>query len=61
VSLKDHIERELSVPVRVRAGTPGALDVYVDGEQIYSKKKSGRFPTPDELISLIRSKSARKG
>jgi len=59
VSLRNHIERELGVPIRVRAGAPGALDVFVDGEQIYSKKKTGRLPTADELISLIRSKFAR--
>ena len=59
MSLRNHIERELGVPIRVRAGAPGALDVFVDGEQIYSKKKTGRLPTADELISLIRSKFAR--
>jgi selT/selW/selH-like putative selenoprotein len=58
VSLKNEIERELGGPVRLRAGAPGALDVFVDGEQIYSKKKTGRIPTADELIPLIRSKAA---
>lgn len=61
MSLRDHIERELGVSIRVRAGAPGALDVFVDGEQIYSKKKTGRLPTADELISLIRSRFARGG
>jgi selT/selW/selH-like putative selenoprotein len=56
VSLKDNIERELSVPVRLRAGAPGALNVYVNGEQIYSKKQAGRLPTADELVKLIRGK-----
>jgi selT/selW/selH-like putative selenoprotein len=56
VSLKDNIERELSVPVRLRAGAPGALNVYVNGEQIYSKKQAGRLPTADELVTLIRGK-----
>ena len=37
MSLKTDIERELGVPIRLRAGGPGALDVYVNGEQIYSK------------------------
>jgi selT/selW/selH-like putative selenoprotein len=59
VSLKKDIEREFGVPIRLRLGAPGALDVFVDGEQIYSKKKSGRSPTADELIKLIRSKAAR--
>jgi selT/selW/selH-like putative selenoprotein len=51
------MERELSVPVRVRMGGPGALDVYMDGEQIYSKKRTGRLPTADELIKLIRARA----
>jgi selT/selW/selH-like putative selenoprotein len=55
VSLKTDIERELGVPVRLRAGAPGALDVYVDGKQIYSKKKTGRLPTATELIASIRA------
>jgi selT/selW/selH-like putative selenoprotein len=60
VSLKNDLEREFSVPIRLRMGGPGALDVFVDGEQIYSKKKTGRLPTSDELIQIIRSKAARR-
>ena len=56
VSLKKDIERELGTPVRVRAGGPGSLDVFVDGEQIYSKKKAGRLPTSNEVLNLIRAK-----
>jgi len=56
VSLKTDIERELGVPIRLRAGGPGALDVYVNGEQIYSKKRVGRLPTADELVKLIRGR-----
>lgn len=58
MSLKNHIERELHVPIRLRAGSPGAFDVLVNGERIYSKKQTGRLPTPDELIKLIRPKLA---
>ena len=56
MSLKNNIERELGVPIRLRAGAPGALNVFVNGEEIYSKKKTGRVPTAEELIPLIRSK-----
>jgi predicted Rdx family selenoprotein len=56
VSLKNRIERELGVPIRLRAGAPGALDVYLDGEQIFSKKKIGHSPTADELVKLVRGK-----
>jgi selT/selW/selH-like putative selenoprotein len=56
VSLKKEIDRQLGVSTRLRAGAPGALDVFVDGEQIYSKKKAGRLPSADELIGAIRRK-----
>ncbi len=56
MSLKNEIERELNLPVRLRAGAPGGLDVSVDGEQIYSKRKTGRLPRADEIIGAIRSK-----
>jgi predicted Rdx family selenoprotein len=51
------MEREFSVPIRMRMGGPGALNVFVDGEQIYSKKRIGRLPSADELIKLIRARA----
>jgi predicted Rdx family selenoprotein len=59
VSLKKVIEQELGIPVRVRMGAPGSLDVYYRGEQIYSKKQTGRLPRAEELIELVRRKSGR--
>jgi len=56
VSLKNDIERELHVPIRLRMGAPGALDVFVNGELIYSKKQTHRLPASSELIALIRPK-----
>ncbi len=56
MSLKDSIERELKIPTRIRLGGPGALDVFVDKQKIYSKKQTGRLPTVDEIINLIRAR-----
>jgi hypothetical protein len=56
VSLKTDIERELGVPVRVRAGAPGSLRVLVDGEQVYSKAQGARKAA--EIVKLIREKAA---
>jgi len=58
VSLKNDIERELGIPARVRAGAPGSLNVFVNGEQIYSKKQMGRSPNPEEIVRLIREKTS---
>jgi hypothetical protein len=54
VSLKKSIEDNLKIPTRIRFGGPGSLDVFVDSEKIYSKKQTGRLPTADEIIGLIR-------
>jgi predicted Rdx family selenoprotein len=56
VSLRNEIKREFDVPIRLRAGGFGVLDVLVNGEKIYSKRETGRVPTADEVINLIRSK-----
>ena len=54
--LKESIEGELKIPTRIRLGGPGALDVFVDGKRIYSKKQTGRLPAADEIVELIRNR-----
>jgi hypothetical protein len=56
VSLKEGIESKLKVPTRIRLGGPGALDIFVDNQRIYSKKQTGRLPSVDEIIGLIRDR-----
>ena len=56
MSLKNNLERELGVPVRLRAGAPGSLRVLVDGDQIYSKKEAGGAPNVAEIVRSIREK-----
>jgi predicted Rdx family selenoprotein len=60
VRLKNNIERELAIPIRLRAGAPGSLSVLLNGELIYSKKQAGRSPNADEIIKLIREKSPKR-
>lgn len=55
MSLKENIEAKLNIPTRIRLGGPGALDVFVDGQKIYSKKQTGRMPAADEILDLIRA------
>jgi selT/selW/selH-like putative selenoprotein len=57
VSLKNEIERELGIPIRLRAGAPGSFNVLLNGEQIYSKKQAGRSPNASEIIKLILEKT----
>ena len=54
MSLKEDIERELQISTRIRLGGPGSLDIIADGEKVYSKKNTGRLPTGEEIINLLR-------
>ena len=56
MSLKESIEGKLKIPTRIRLGGPGSLDVFVDTQKIYSKAETGRLPTADEIIELIRGR-----
>ena len=56
MSLKESVEAKLKIPTRIRFGGPGALDVFLDGQKIYSKKQTGRLPTAEEIIELIRAR-----
>ena len=58
MSLKDQIEREFGIPVRLRAGAPGSLNVFVNGERIHSRKEAGHSVSPAEIVRLIRQRSA---
>jgi hypothetical protein len=55
VSLKNEIEREFRVPVRVRAGAPGSLRIIVDGQEIYSKKQNPQLNTPG-IMDVLRQR-----
>jgi predicted Rdx family selenoprotein len=57
VRLKNHIERELGLSIRLRAGAPGSLNVLLNGESIFSKKQAGRSPNAAEIVQLIREKA----
>lgn len=35
-------------------GSGGAFELFVDGEQIYSKLDTGEFPDEDAMIEAIR-------
>ena len=55
MSLKESIESKLKIPTQIRLGGPGSLDIFLDKQKIYSKKETGRLPTPDEVVELIRA------
>jgi selT/selW/selH-like putative selenoprotein len=60
VSLKTYLERELAIPIRVRAGAPGSFVVLLNGQPIYSKKQTGHSPAASEIMGLIREKASQQ-
>jgi selT/selW/selH-like putative selenoprotein len=40
------------------AGGGGVFDVHVDGELIYSKFQTGRFPQHQEVVDELTARSA---
>jgi len=43
---------------RLIEGDRGIFDVAVDGEVIFSKHRSGRFPAHSEIVELLRDRMA---
>ena len=44
--------------VALSPGTGGVFDITVDGEKIWSRQESGRFPDIKELKQLVRDRVA---
>ncbi len=49
------MKKQFSAEIEYIAGSGGVLDVTVDGKEIFSKTKTGRFPEAEELVGLIKS------
>lgn len=50
------IKKEFDIePALIKSGG-GAFEVKVDGDLIYSKLSTGRFPDDDEIISAIKTR-----
>jgi predicted Rdx family selenoprotein len=40
----------------VVTGSKGIFDVHVDGDLVFTKSMLGRYPDPDDVLPLIRSR-----
>lgn len=47
------IQNKYNVAATLIEGSGGIFDVKVDGQLIFSKKETGRFPEDHELLSAI--------
>ena len=61
MSLKQDLEKKLGLPVRIKAGMPGSMDIYLDREKIYSKTQTGKLPQASEILSAIESRIRKAG
>jgi selT/selW/selH-like putative selenoprotein len=52
----DELKKNLDAEIELIAGSNGIFDISLDGEMIFSKFKKGRFPEPDEVVALIKSR-----
>lgn len=52
------IKDEFGVEPSLIRGRDGIFDVIVDGEKVFSKHDTGRFPEEEEVIASIREKQA---
>jgi len=47
------IERKLGLDATLERGSSGVFEVFLNGELLFSKRASGRFPLPDEVEGLL--------
>ena len=52
-SLGENLQKKCNAEIELLAGSGGALEISIDGLEIFSKKKTGHFPTVDEIYALI--------
>ena len=53
--MRDRLEKLGATDIELRIGKSGQFDVTVDGALKYTRTKTGRFPTDDEVEDLIDS------
>jgi selenoprotein W-related protein len=54
--LADELKKDFAATVELNESSGGVFEVTVDGNLIFSKKNSDRFPEPGEIQALIRKK-----
>ena len=48
------IEQEFGLETELVPGETGAFEIRADGELLYSKLRTGRFPEDEEALDLLR-------
>ncbi len=51
--MRERLEKLGVKEVELRTGKSGQFDVIVDGQLKYTRSRTGRFPTDDEIKDLM--------
>ena len=51
--MRDSLQKLGAADIELRVGRSGQFDVTVDGTLKYTRSKTGRFPTDDEVEDLV--------
>ena len=51
--MRDSLQKQGATDIELRLGKSGQFDVTVDGKLQYTRSKTGRFPTDDEIEDLL--------
>jgi predicted Rdx family selenoprotein len=51
--VRDSLQKKGAADIELRPGKSGQFDVTVDGTLKYTRGKTGRFPTDDEIEGLV--------
>ena len=51
--MRERLEKLGAADIELRVGKSGQFDVTVDGTLKYTRNKTGRFPTDDEVEDIL--------
>lgn len=51
--MREHLQKLGATDIALRTGKSGQFDVTVNGTLKYTRSKTGRFPTDDEIEDLL--------
>ena len=52
--MEEILRKELDATTELIPGSGGVFDIKVEGELVYSKFKTGRFPEPAEIVRMLK-------
>jgi selT/selW/selH-like putative selenoprotein len=59
--LADALNRRFALESSLVKGSSGVFEVEMDGELIFSKRATGRFPAPGEVEQVVAARLAAAG